>query len=184
MGICRLDPLPIEDIDLEWQHLEHIRTKLLDYGYNTVYQEYDAVSGFTSTTSQIAEEINGGVGFINYSGHGTDTAWQSHMPRFSNSVVDRLENDNQLPFIFSAACLCGSFDSPDGDCFAEAWMHASNGSNGAPTGAVGAFMASIFQPWEPPLYALDEFPPSSWRATATTSNTRWAEWPSTVSCAC
>ena len=140
----------------DYQHIENLRTDLLNYGYSTVYQDYRNVSGYpTSTTTTISNHINSGVGIINYCNHGTETEWQSHY--YSNSHVNALTNSNKLPFIFSVACLNGKYDYAGGDCFAEAWMHATNNSTGAPTGAVGTLMSYISQPWVPPMWAQDEF---------------------------
>ncbi len=138
----------------DYQHIENLRTDLLNYGYSTVYQEYYSVSGYSSTTQQISTRINSGVGIINYCNHGSQTAWQSHSPYYSNSYVSALTNSNKLPFIFSVACLNGQYDYSS-DCFAETWMRATN--NNQPTGAIGGMFSYISQPWIPPMWAQDEF---------------------------
>ena len=138
----------------DYQHIENLRTDLLNYGYNTVYQDYKSVSGYpSSTTTTISNHINSGVGIINYCNHGEQTGWQSHY--YMNSNVNALTNNNKLPFIFSVACLVGQYDYSSGDCFAETWMHATNGSY--PTGAIGGAFSYISQPWIPPMWAQDEF---------------------------
>ncbi len=138
----------------DYQHIENLRTDLLNYGYSTVYQDYASVSGYpSSSTSTISSHINSGVGIINYCNHGEETGWQSHY--YMNSNVNALTNNNKLPFIFSVACLVGKYDYSSGDCFAETWMHATNGSN--PTGAIGGMFSYISQPWIPPMWAQDEF---------------------------
>ena len=139
----------------DYQHIENLRTDLLNYGYSTVYQDYYNVSGYpSSSTTTISNHINSGVGVINYCNHGSQTSWGSHS--YSNSHVNALTNDNKLPFVFSVACLNGQYDYSS-DCFAEAWMRATNNSGGAPTGAVGTLMSYISQPWVPPMWAQDEF---------------------------
>ena len=138
----------------DYQHINNIRTDLLNYGYSTVYQEYYGVSGYSSTTQQISNRINSGVGIINYCNHGSETAWQSHNPYYSTTYVNALTNSNQLPFIFSVACLNGKYDYSS-DCFAETWMRAAK--NGTPTGAIGGMFSYISQPWVPPMWAQDEF---------------------------
>lgn len=139
----------------DYQHIENLRTDLMNYGYSTVYQDYYNVSGYpSSTTSTISNHINSGLGIINYCNHGSETMWQSHS--YSNTHVNALTNSNKLPFIFSVACLNGKYDYSS-DCFAETWMRATNNSTGAPTGAVGTLMSYISQPWIPPMWAQDEF---------------------------
>ena len=138
----------------DYQHIENLRTDLLNYGYTTVYQDYESVSGYpSSTTTTISNHINSGVGIINYCNHGEETGWQSHY--YMNSHVNALTNNNKLPFIFSVACLVGKYDYSSGDCFAETWMHATNSS--IPTGAIGGAFSYISQPWVPPMWAQDEF---------------------------
>ena len=138
----------------DYEHIDLIRDDLLGYTYTTVYQEYAGVSGISSTTTTISNKINNGVGIINYCNHGSATSWQSH--NYSNSHVNALTNDNMLPFIISTACLNGKYDYSSGDCFAEAWMHATNGSASTPTGAIGGIFSYISQPWIPPMEGQDE----------------------------
>ena len=138
----------------DYQHIENIRTDLLEFGYSTVYQDYNGATNYPSTsTTTISNHINSGVGIINYCNHGSQTAWQSH--NYTNSHVNALTNDNKLPFIFSVACYNGQYDYSSGDCFGEAWLHATNGSN--PTGAISGTFSYISQPWIPPMWAQDEF---------------------------
>ena len=139
----------------DYEHINNLRTDLLNYHYSTVYQEYYGVVGYNSNTQQISTRINSGVSIINYCNHGNQTAWQSHNPWYSNSHVNALTNDNMLPIIFSVACLNGQYDYSQ-NCFAEAWLRAKNNSTGNPTGAIGGMFSYISQPWIPPMYAQDE----------------------------
>ncbi|MBR0177617.1 MAG: T9SS type A sorting domain-containing protein [Bacteroidales bacterium] len=139
----------------DYQHINNIRTDLMNYGYSTVYQEYYNTPGYNSTTQQISDRVNSGVSIINYCNHGTYTAWQSHSPYYSSTYVNALTNDNKLPIIFSVACLVGKYDH-NSPCFAEAWMRATNNTTGNPTGAIGGMFSYISQPWVPPMYGQDE----------------------------
>lgn len=151
----------------DYQHMDLIRTDLLNYGYNTVYQDYENLSGYTGTASSISSHINSGVGIVNYCNHGNLQMWG--VASYSNTHVNNLTNSNKLPFIWSVACLVGKYDNTstsyggnytigqNNDCFAEAWMHATYSSSDlTPTGAVGALMSYINQPWIPPMWAQDE----------------------------
>ena len=135
----------------DYQHMDNIRTDLLGFGYSPVYQRYANLSGYTATAAQISSDINSGVGIINYCNHGAETMWG--VASYSVSHVNALTNENKLPFIWSVACLVGKYDHSS-DCFAEAWMNATNNSN--PTGAIGTLMSYISQPWIPPMWAQDE----------------------------
>ena len=151
----------------DYQHIDNIRADLLSYGYNTVYQDYENLSGYTGTASSISSHINSGVGIVSYCNHGNNQLWG--VASYSNTHVNNLTNSNKLPFIWSVACLVGKYDNTStsyggnytigqsNDCFAEAWMHATySNSDLTPTGAVGALMSYISQPWVPPMWAQDE----------------------------
>ena len=151
----------------DYEHMDVIRTDLLNYGYNTVYQDYENLSGYTGTASSISSHINSGVGIVNYCNHGNNQLWG--VANYSNTHVNQLTNSNKLPFIWSVACLVGKYDNTstsygsnytigqNNDCFAEAWMHATYSSSDlTPTGAIGALMSYISQPWIPPMWAQDE----------------------------
>jgi hypothetical protein len=140
--------------ELDWQHVENIRTDLLNYNYTTVYQDYPGVSGYSSSASILSQHINQGVSIINYCNHGSETSWA--LNNYSNSNVNALTNVNKLPIIWSVACLNGKYDHSQ-PCFGEAWLRANNNNNAEqPTGAVGGMFSYISQPWEPPQYGQDE----------------------------
>ncbi|MFH1891283.1 MAG: C25 family cysteine peptidase [Candidatus Zixiibacteriota bacterium] len=127
-------------------HMGKIRDSLLSYTYTEVDQIYDP----SGTAAQVTTALNNGRSIINYCGHGSTTAWST--TGFSNSNVNALVNNNMLPFIISVACVNGQFNGYT--CFAEAWLRATNGST--PTGAIGAYMSSINQSWNPPMDGQDE----------------------------
>ena len=166
-GISRKEGGSGHNNEDDYQHMDNIRTDLLNYGYNTVYQDYENLSGYTGTASSISSHINSGVGIVNYCNHGNLQMWG--VASYSNTHVNNLTNSNKLPFIWSVACLVGKYDNTstsyggnytigqNNDCFAEAWMHATYSSSDlTPTGAVGALMSYINQPWIPPMWAQDE----------------------------
>ncbi len=132
------------------EHISEIRTWLLGAGYTHVDEIYDP----GATDSMVAEAVNAGRGVINYCGHGSPTSWGT--TGFNVSDVDALVNDNMLPFIIAVACNNGEFNNYN-KCFAEAWLRATNNSNGEPTGAIGIYASSISQSWAPPMEAQDEF---------------------------
>ncbi len=133
--------------EADWQHQDNIRAKLLDYTYTEIDQIYDPGANVTA----VSNAVNEGRGVMNYTGHGSQNAWSTS--GFSSTNVNNLTNDNKLPFIWSVACVNGEFYN--GTCFAENWLRATN--NGAPSGAIGAFMSTINQSWAPPMDGQDEF---------------------------
>lgn len=147
---------PGDDGLYDWQHIKRIRGLLLNFTYTYVDEFYGGSQGGNDspgdpTPSMISTALNQGRSIINYCGHGSQTSWGTS--GYSNSDVNALVNDNMLPFITSVACLNGDFVS--GTCFAEAWLRATH--NGQPTGAIGAYMSSVEQSWDPPMEAQDEF---------------------------
>ncbi len=145
-----------DDNEYDYEHIRNIRTLLLNFTYTLVDELYDGSQGGgdasgNPTPAMVATSLNEGRSIINYCGHGSMTSWGSS--GFSNTNVFALTNDNMLPFITSVACNNGEFNS--GTCFGEAWLRATH--NGQPIGAIGAYMSSISQSWDPPMEAQDEF---------------------------
>ena len=139
--------------EADYQHIDYIRDTLLNYNYTSIHRDYQNVQGVSSSAAIISQHINEGVSIINYCNHGSPTSWGVF--NYSNSHINALTNDNKLPFIWSVACNNGQLDYSQ-PCFAEAWMRATNNSNGAPTGAIGGMFSYISQPWQPPMYGQDE----------------------------
>ncbi len=136
-----------DDAETDQEHMENIRTQLLDYGYITVDEAY-ANNGIDSYT--LSSYINEGRGLVNYVGHGTNSKWVTS--GFDIEDVNDLSNYNKLPFIFDVACINGNFHNRT--CFAEAWIRA-NSSMGY-TGAVAIIASTINQSWAPPMDGQDE----------------------------
>ena len=123
----------------DYQHIDYIRDTLMHYTYTTV-TELHGGGGGASTTS-ISNAINQGVGIINYCNHGSETSWG--VANYSTSNVHALTNDYMLPIVWSVACLNGKFNYGT-ECFAEAWMRATDNANGNPTGAIGGMLKKSF----------------------------------------
>ncbi len=131
-----------DDNEDDNEHMDIIKkNKLLPFGYFSVYDEYDP----NASASGVTAAVNDGVHVINYTGHGSTTSWGT--TGFSSSDVTVLANESKLPFIFSVACSNGEYNG--GTCFAETWLRKTDG------GAVSALMATISQPWDPPMRGQD-----------------------------
>ena len=139
----------------DYRHIDLIRDTLLHYTYSVVTEHHGGNGGDASTTT-ISATTNQGISIINYCNHGSETSWG--VANYSTSNVNALTNDNMWPIVWSVACLNGRFDygGASGECFAEAWMRATNNSNGTPTGAIGGMFSWMSQPWIPPMYGQDE----------------------------
>lgn len=136
---------PGDDNELDYEQINVIYDDKLDpFTYESFYTAYDP----TGTAQMVTNALNDGVSIINYCGHGSVTSWGS--TGYNNNHIDGLTNENRLPVIFSVACVNGAFNSA-GDCFAEAWLKKEDG------GAVMTMMATINQPWNPPMRGQDYF---------------------------
>ena len=137
----------------DYQHIDLIRDTLEHYTYENVTELH---GGGGASTTTISNAINAGVSIINYCNHGSETSWG--VANYSNSHVNALVNDYMWTINWSVASLTGKFNygGANGECFAEAWMRASNNSTGVPTGAIGGMFSWMSQPWIPPMYGQDE----------------------------
>ncbi|MCD4697389.1 MAG: hypothetical protein K8S16_14230, partial [Bacteroidales bacterium] len=136
---------PGDDNELDYEQTDVIYNDKLD---PFTYESFTTVYDPSGNSTMVANAINSGVSSINYCGHGSHSSWGSS--GFSNSHIANLTNGTKLPIIFSVACVNGEFHT-GGDCFAEAWLKKENG------GAVVAIMATINQPWDPPMRGQDYF---------------------------
>ena len=133
-----------DDGEMDKTHVQIIYdNKLNPFSYDQLYTSYAP----GANSGQVATAVNEGISIANYCGHGSNTQWVTS--GFNNSDVGQLTNGDKLPILFSVACVNGAFHS--GECFAEAWLKKENG------GAVIALMATINQPWQPPMRGQDYF---------------------------
>ena len=100
--------------------------------HNYVIDTWLTPAGFTSakrythggaTTQQVLDDINAGLNYLIYSGHGSTDSWADG-PAVDQSDVEGLTNTT-YPFVASHACLTGSYDLDE--CFAETWVRTDNG---------------------------------------------------------
>jgi PKD repeat protein len=137
---------PGHNNEYDYQHINNILSDLSGYGYTTHTNHQSGGS-----TANLSDLINNGAGTMWYCGHGSTTAWTCGWT-FSTTNVNALVNENELPAIFSVACVVGNFKN--NTCFCEAWLRATN--NGNPTGSVAHAGSTINQSWVPPMDAQDE----------------------------
>ena len=131
-----------DDGEMDKTHQDNIWIgRLSKFTYTTKKTAYDP----GASASTVSSAVNAGLGVINYTGHGSNSQFLTS--GFSSSNVNSLTNGDKLPFIFSVACVNGEFHT--GTCFAEAWLRKVNG------GAVATLMATISQPWVPPMIGQD-----------------------------
>lgn len=151
------DQGPGDDNEMDFEHAQNIRTDLLAYNFTTVDELYDGTQGGMDNSgdpsaNDLIASIDAGRGLISYTGHGSSASLGT--TGFGTSDVALLNNVEQLPFIFSVACVNGDFFS--NTCLAEALLRSTSPGSKA-TGAVATLMSTINQSWDPPMDAQDEF---------------------------
>lgn len=141
--------------EADWQHLRNIRTRLMSYGYTSVYEFYDGTRGGDDASGNpnsaiILPAVNEGVGLFNYTGHGAQNTCVTG--NFTSTNINAATNNGKYPLVVSVACNNGTFTS--GTCISEAWMRADNAST--PAGAIAAAGSSILMAWAQPMQTQDE----------------------------
>ena len=77
-----------------------------------------------NSESAIIADINAGLGYLNYTAHGSETTWYD--PSLTISNVNSLTNAEQYPVVVGNCCSTSHFNT--GTCLGEAWLRSSNGS--------------------------------------------------------
>jgi hypothetical protein len=95
-----------------------------------------------SSAAQIIQDVSKGVGFANYTAHGSSDGWSN--PAFSCSDVATLSNVHKYPLMVGNCCLTNKFD--DTECFGEALLRAVN------KGAIGYIGGSNSSYWNEDYY--------------------------------
>ena len=81
---------------------------------------------YNATTQQLIDALNANQRFAIYSGHGGETSWADG-PVLSQSQVRALTNTGMYPFVYSFACVTGSYQIAES--FGETWIRTTNGGS-------------------------------------------------------
>ena len=96
-----------------------------------------------TTTTDIVNPWNEGVGIVNYRGWGNATGWTK--PQFKLDDINEIINDEALPIVFSLVSNTGDFGNESNDrCFGE--KLTTYGSASSPKGAVAVIGPSDLSP--------------------------------------
>lgn len=101
----------------------------INYGVNNYFNPAHGITSHTymypasgSSDNAIIQDVSNGVGYVNYTAHGSETSWAD--PTFTVSNVNSLQNANEYPVVVGNCCLTSAFDT--GVSFAEAWLRGVN----------------------------------------------------------
>jgi len=93
---------------------------------------------YSATTQQVRDAFNNGRLYGVYSGHGGEYHWADG-PVFHQSDIRGLTNADLYPFVFSFACVAGSYMLEE--CFTETWLLTAD------KGAVAVYGSSVNSYW-------------------------------------
>ncbi len=122
---------------------------------------FNAAHGITSHTylypasassdAQVIADVSNGVGFVNYTAHGSETGWYD--PSFGQADVNGLSNAGKYCLAIGNCCLTSTYDYDE--CFAETWLRAPN------KGAIGYIGGSNSTYWDEDYWWGVGYHPSS-----------------------
>ena len=90
-----------------------------------------------SSSALIIQNVSDGVGYANYTAHGSSSGWAD--PEFSISDISTLQNAHKYPLMVGNCCLTSTFETT---CFAEELLRAAN------KGALGYIGGSNSTYWD------------------------------------
>jgi hypothetical protein len=93
-----------EKILSRWPSVDMRKVYLFEYEMNEVFEKPAAAQA-------LINEINNGVAYINYFGHGADILWADEHVLLMEDV-SRLHNSKRYPVVSSFSCSVGKFDLP------------------------------------------------------------------------
>lgn len=102
----------------KWKSLDLRKVFLFEY-------EWDSSRRKPGATRAIINQINNGVGIVNYFGHGSYYLW-SDEEALNISDLGKLYNKNQYPVVLSFSCSVGKFDQPGAECLSGALVKLEN----------------------------------------------------------
>lgn len=116
----------------------------INYGTSEYFNTAHGLSSYTylfavsgSSSAAIIQNVSDGVGFANYTAHGSSDGWAD--PAFSISDIAGLQNNHKYPLMVGNCCLTNTFDT---DCFGEELLRAAN------KGALGYIGGSNSTLWD------------------------------------
>ncbi len=119
----------IAGVDASWAPTHGNGT--INYGSTYYFNSAHGIDATTylypasgSSESQIFADVNEGLGYLNYTAHGSETSWAD--PNMTISDINSFTNNEMYPVVVGNCCLTNHFDT--GTCFGEAWLRAENGA--------------------------------------------------------
>jgi len=101
----------------------------INYGTENYFNAAHGIYSYTylypssgSNSANIIQNVSDGVGYINYTAHGSSTSWND--PSFTIANINSLQNSGEYCLAVGNCCLTNKFEV--GTCFGEAWLRAED----------------------------------------------------------
>ncbi|MBN1578946.1 MAG: hypothetical protein JW913_20460 [Chitinispirillaceae bacterium] len=95
-------------VDSLWPSIDVRKVYLYEYEWDQAHQK-------PSASRALINEINNGVGYINFFGHGADITWTDEYI-LTAEMVAGMSNAKRYPVISAFSCSVGRFDVPGSEC--------------------------------------------------------------------
>ncbi|MBN1309036.1 MAG: hypothetical protein JXA18_14020, partial [Chitinispirillaceae bacterium] len=95
-------------VDSLWPSMDIRKVYLFEYEWDQAHQK-------PSASRALLNEINNGVGYINFFGHGADITWTDEYI-LTAEMVAGMSNDQRYPVVSVFSCSVGRFDIPGSEC--------------------------------------------------------------------
>ena len=118
------DALFIAGVDEWWN--SKVGIPAVNYATNFFFNQSNGMNNvhkYTTTYNGCYDNINQGVGFVNYTAHGVELGWSD--PSFTTDDVQNLTNENKYFWAMGNCCLTGDWGTDKGPCLAEAMVRAN-----------------------------------------------------------
>ena len=95
----------------------------MEYYYNTAHGFTNVYNWLGQPYTGCYDPMNTGVGFVNYTAHGSNTSWAD--PSFTNSNINQLTNTDKYFWAMGNCCQAADWGI-SGKCFGETFIIAPN----------------------------------------------------------
>ena len=117
------DALFIAGVDDWWN--EKVGVPAVNYATNFFFNQAHGLNNvykYTNSYDGCYDNMNKGVGFVNYTAHGVETGWVD--PAFNTEDVANLTNKDKYFWALGNCCLTGDWGTDKGPCLGEAMVRA------------------------------------------------------------
>ncbi|MBN1759355.1 MAG: hypothetical protein JW863_13595, partial [Chitinispirillaceae bacterium] len=104
-------------IDSLWPSMDIRKVTLFEYPWNESLQKPGA-------SRALINEINNGVGYVNFFGHGADITWTDEYI-LTPDMVTGMNNTGRYPVVAAFSCSVGRFDTPGKECLSGVLARAA-----------------------------------------------------------